>query len=32
MSINWNKRFVELSIYVSKWSKDRRVGVGAGYK
>ena len=28
MSINWNKRFVELSIFVSKWIKDRSVGVG----
>ena len=29
MKTDWNKRFVELSIYISNWSKDRSNGVGA---
>ena len=29
MKTDWNKRFVDLSIFISKWSKDRSTGVGA---
>ena len=28
MSVNWDKRFLELSEFIAKWSKDRSTGVG----
>ena len=28
-SVDWNKRFIEFTEYISKWSKDKNTGVGA---